>query len=154
MAEKWVIIDGYNLAFHRKMKKAAKGDLESIRSNCVRKAEAFLTRAARITLVFDGRMAMKDNPAFLNPVIEVEFAQENQTADEHIIALVHAAKKISAAEILVFSDDRIVRHNAEAAGADTQSILNFLEECALLEARAARTASLPSSASFGTRLEL
>lgn len=121
-----VIVDGFSL-LHRDaaLRPLLDGQPALARHQLVRKAEACgLALGNAVTVVFDGRKGLND--AFVGFRAEVVFSPPHLSADGVIERMVAAAAE--PALLLVITSDRIERDTVSAAGADTMSAGDFLEQ--------------------------
>ncbi|OGV42582.1 MAG: hypothetical protein A2X46_04775 [Lentisphaerae bacterium GWF2_57_35] len=131
MQTDWLIVDGYSLLYRDPSQ--MKSDLASSRQHLIRHLEAVSGFfAERVTIVFDGRTPMQE-PDFHSRTVEIVFSPGDKTADTIIERLVHESP--SPAGILVITSDRMERETVMAAGAETMSCGDFLDQCKRYEKR-------------------
>ena len=129
MEARWLIVDGYSLLYRdRELAARPRPLLSSARRQIVRRVEEVAgSLAERITIVFDGAGSRAEEEASTLPPVEVVFSPRDRTADTVIERLVHEHPR--PAEILVVTSDRMERETVGAAGAQTISCGDFLDEC-------------------------
>lgn len=121
-----VIVDGFSLLHRDAGLRPLLDDQPALaRRQLVRKAEECgLALADAVTVVFDGRQGLND--AFIGFRAEVIFSPPNLSADGVIERMV--SKAANPAALLVVTSDRIERETVSAAGADTMSSGDFLDQ--------------------------
>ncbi len=125
MRYRWLIVDGYSL-LHRDPEFAGQidGNLQTARDRLIRKLEKTATAMAeRVTVVFDGRAAGRDD-AGTSP-LEIIFSPAHRTADTVIERLVNEQGNPNG--IMVVTSDRLERETVTATGAEVMSCASFLE---------------------------
>lgn len=121
-----VIVDGFSL-LHRddELRPLLDGQPALARHQLVRKAEAYgLLLGDAVTVVFDGRRGLND--AFTGFQAEVIFSPPHLSADGVIERMVAAAPEPG--RLLVITSDRIERETVGAAGAESLSCGDFLDQ--------------------------
>jgi predicted RNA-binding protein with PIN domain len=127
MSRRVMIVDGYNV-IHRvaALEKALQVGLEAARHALLQSCRDWLMLrrdVASFTVVFDGPShVVGDWHAAIVPVNAV-FTKTKEEADERILRLVRDAPE--GLSCVVVSDDRYVRHNARAHGAEVLSAAEF-----------------------------
>jgi predicted RNA-binding protein with PIN domain len=131
MQTEWLIIDGYSLLYRDPSQLRA--DLTRSRLQLIRRLEAVAGFFAdRVTIVFDGRSPTQD-PDFHSATLDIVFSPGDKTADTVIERMVHQSANPSG--ILVITSDRLERETVAAAGGQTMSCGDFLDQCERYESR-------------------
>ena len=129
MPHRRLIIDGYSL-LHRDPSYAStlRRSITLARQQLVRTLEPLAgILADQVTIVFDGVDQGGRGEGYESKAIELIFSPAHHTADTVIERLVHEDPRPS--EVLVVSSDRRERETASAAGAQTLSCGDFIEQC-------------------------
>lgn len=118
-----LIVDGYNVAF----RSWPGGDLPALRARLVDALSELAVRVKQtVTVVFDGAAegGRVPVPAVARPWLRVLFSASTEEADEVIVAAV--GELPAEVAVAVATDDRQVRHDARALGANVITVDQLL----------------------------